>query len=338
MNTPILGRLEKVDLRTAWLREDFDFTPWLAQEENISLLGETIGIDLEVEAQERNVGPFRADILCKDLATENWVLIENQLEKTDHSHLGQLITYAAGLEAVTIVWIAARFTPEHRAALDWLNEMTGEEIRFFGLEVELWRIGDSPVAPKFNVISSPNSWSQNVKQAKKAIEEGDLSDLRKLQLQFWSEFLEHLQPHYRYARNATPKPQQWLGFPTGRSGQLIGAKIDLRKGLVSVSIECNGPHAKKYYKALESQKPEIEQDFGGRLVWDELPNSMRSRISDSKPETILESQVNWPECFGWLSDHLIRLDRAVRSRLQSIRFAGDDDLAQIDLDEEVNSL
>src|SRR5882672_9937256 len=118
MSTPNLGRLRKVDLREAWSSENSDFTPWLAQEENLKLLGEAIGIELELEWQEKDVGPFRADILCKDTATDDWVLIENQLERTDHCHLGQLITYAAGLNAVTIVWIAERFTQEHRAALD----------------------------------------------------------------------------------------------------------------------------------------------------------------------------------------------------------------------------
>jgi hypothetical protein len=152
MNTKPLGRLQKVDLREAWVSEANDFTPWLAQEENLKLLGDTIGIELELESQEKSVGPFRADILCKDTVTDNWVLIENQLERTDHTHLGQLLTYAAGLNAVTIVWIAERFTEEHRATLDWLNERTDEKINVFGLEVELWRIGDSPIAPKFNII------------------------------------------------------------------------------------------------------------------------------------------------------------------------------------------
>ena len=161
----ILGRLHKVDLREAWASESSGFTPWLAQEESLQLLGEAIGIELELESQEKNVGPFRADILCKDTATDNWVLIENQLEKTDHSHLGQLLTYAAGLNAVTIVWIAERFTEEHRAALDWLNEHTDETINCFGLEIELWRIGDSTIAPKFNIISQPNDWSRTVKTA-----------------------------------------------------------------------------------------------------------------------------------------------------------------------------
>ena len=135
-HTPTLGRLTPVDLREAWQGEASDFTPWLAQSDNIALLSEAIGIELEVEAQEQQVGPFRADILCRDTLSNHYVLIENQLDRTDHGHLGQLLTYAAGLDAVTIVWIASRFTDEHRAALDWLNSVTTGEINFFGLEIE----------------------------------------------------------------------------------------------------------------------------------------------------------------------------------------------------------
>jgi hypothetical protein len=141
MTDALIGRLERVDLRTIWTSESSDFTPWLALPENLTVLSETLDIDLEFEGREKPVGRFSADILCKELGTDRWVLIENQLERTDHCHLGQLLTYAAGLQAVTIVWIAARFTEEHRAALDWLNQITDETVRFFGLEVELWRIG-----------------------------------------------------------------------------------------------------------------------------------------------------------------------------------------------------
>ena len=171
-----LGRLTRVDLRDIWTSEAIDFTPWLAQPENISILGDTLGIDLELEAQEKAVGPFRADILCKDIGTDSWVLVENQLERTDHTHLGQLLTYASGLQAVTIVWIAARFTEEHRATLDWLNKITDESFRFLGLEVELWRIGDSPAAPKFNIVSKPNDWSRSVAQAARSLDEAALTD------------------------------------------------------------------------------------------------------------------------------------------------------------------
>ncbi len=154
INDRPLGRLERVDLRTYWLNEASYFTPWLAQEENVALLGETIGIELEVQQQEANVGPFRADILCRNTADNSFVLVENQLERTDHMHLGQLVTYAAGLDAVTVIWIASRFTEEHRAALDWLNEITHEGFNFFGLEIELWCTGSSLAAPKDRLIQT----------------------------------------------------------------------------------------------------------------------------------------------------------------------------------------
>ena len=131
-----LSKLEDVDIRSIWDNETTEFTPWLAQPENIDNISEQIGIDLTVEEKEKPVGPYRADIFCKD-EDENPVLIENQLEGTDHKHLGQLLTYAAGLEAVTIIWVASEFSDEHRATLDWLNENTGQGINFFGIVVEV---------------------------------------------------------------------------------------------------------------------------------------------------------------------------------------------------------
>jgi hypothetical protein len=186
MTQPPIGRLNRVDLRDIWASEATEFTPWLALPDNMAVLGEALGIDLELEAQEKAIGPFRADILCKDIGTDHWVLIENQLARTDHSHLGQLLTYASGLEAVTIVWIAAQFTEEHRATLDWLNKITDESFRFFGLEVELWRIEDSPAAPKFNIVSKPNNWSRSVAQAARAIDDAELSETRITQREYWA--------------------------------------------------------------------------------------------------------------------------------------------------------
>ena len=174
-------------------------------------------MDLEVEAQERAVGPFRADILCKDISTNRWVLIENQLERTDHTHLGQLLTYASGLEAVTIVWIAARFTEEHRSTLDWLNKITDESFRFFGLEVELWRIGDSPAAPKFNVVSKPNDWSHSVAQAARVIDDAELSDTRLEQREYWAALNMVLNAlKGPISGNRKPQALSWMPYPSSR--------------------------------------------------------------------------------------------------------------------------
>ena len=171
-----LGRLERVNLREAWESEPQDFTPWLAQSENLAVLSETLGMELATEGTEQGVGPFRADILCRDTQDDSLVLIENQLERTDHNHLGQLLTYAAGLQTVTIIWVAATFTDEHRAAVDWLNEITDERFRFFGLEIELWRIGDSVAAPKFNVVAKPNEWTRFVGKATRPLRFADLTE------------------------------------------------------------------------------------------------------------------------------------------------------------------
>lgn len=164
--SPEIGQMIRVDLRDAWANEALDFTPWLA--ENIHILGNAIGLTLEVQAQEQMVGNFRADIVALDVVSGSSVLIENQIEKTDHSHLGQLITYASGLRTPAIVWIAREFTQEHRAALDWLNEISynaGGSAQFFGLEIELWRIETSGLACKLNVVASPNAWKRSINMA-----------------------------------------------------------------------------------------------------------------------------------------------------------------------------
>ena len=156
MATPNLAKIERVDLREAWPNEAVDFTPWLA--ENIAVLGEALGMDLELQDTEAAVGGYSLDVLATDLNQNRPVIIENQLETTNHDHLGMLITYAAGYDANVVVWLTRDFRDEHRQALDWLNQRTGEETQFFGVVVELWRIGDSLPAPYFKAVATPNDW------------------------------------------------------------------------------------------------------------------------------------------------------------------------------------
>ena len=160
-----LGKLEQVDLRDIWGYEASGFTPWMAKDENLAQLGQTINMKLDMVGQEQDIGLLRVDILCKDSSTQDYVIIKIQLENTNHTHLGQILACAAGLKARTVVWIANQFTEEHRAAFDWLNNISQEGFQFFALEVELWRIGDSPPAPKFNIVSKPNKWQRSVIEA-----------------------------------------------------------------------------------------------------------------------------------------------------------------------------
>lgn len=313
MSEKTLGRLQKVALREAWTSESIDFTPWLAQEENLNLLGETIGIELELEAQEKDVGPFRADILCKDTATDDWVLIENQLARTDHSHLGQLLTYAAGLNAVTIVWIAERFTAEHRATLDWLNERTDEKINLFGLEIELWRIGDSPIAPKFNIISQPNDWSRTVQQA--ASGSGEVSAHKQFQLKFWSAFKQHMEARGSFVRCQKPSPQHWMNHAIGRSGVHLDSIISLWNSLtglkgaeIRAELYLDGPNAKQEFAMLEKQKESIEMALGFPLTWHNPENKAACRLY-TRQNADFTNEALWPEQFEWLRQNLEKMHK-----------------------------
>ncbi len=318
MSNNTLSRLEQVPLRDIWATEASDFTPWLAQEANLALLGEAINIDLELEAQEKSVGPFRADLLCKDTVTGSWVLIENQLEKTDHTHLGQLMTYAAGLKAATIVWVAKRFTEEHRAALDWLNSITGDDFNFFGLEVELWRIGNSPIAPKFNMVSKPNDWSRTVSGAAHRIEDGTLSETKLMQREYWAALSEHLQEHGSEVRPQKPHPQHWTNFAIGRSYFSLGASMNTQKSFIQASLGLYGKEAKAHFWLLHDQKAAIESEAGLTLQWEELPGKKESRISLRKPDTDPAKQGDWPSQHEWLRIQLDKLHQVFATRVRAL--------------------
>ena len=303
MATKEFGRLKEVDLRAAWESEATDFTPWLAKEENLHLLGESIGIELELESQEKGVGPFRADILCKDTSDGSWVLIENQLEKTNHTHLGQLITYAAGLNAVTIVWISEKFTEEHRAALDWMNEKTDEKIRLFGIEVKLFQIGNSAPAPKFEIISQPNDWTKTVQHAAESGRE--FTDHKLLQQKFWREFRQFMEEKESFVRCQKASPQHWLNHSIGRSGFHLASILSMwnsvteKKGAeIRSELYVTGASAKADFVALESQKSDIEKALGFPLFW-------------HNPE-------NWPECFKWLKEHLEAMHKVFAPIIKTI--------------------
>jgi hypothetical protein len=322
MSTSNLGRLQKVELREAWSLEP-GFTTWLAQEQNLKLLGETVGIELELESQEKEVGLFRADILCKDTANDEWVLIENQLARTDHTHLGQLLTYAAGLNAVTIIWIAERFTEEHRAALDWLNERTDEKIKLFGLEIELWRIGDSPTAPKFNIISQPNDWSRTVQKA--AGGSGEVSEHKQLQLRFWTGFKEYMESKHSFVRCQKPLPQHWTNHAIGRSGIHLGSIISSwssetnRKGPeIRVELYMDGPNAKGEFAALQEQKDTIEKSLGFPLVWRNPAGKAMCRLYTRQDADFLDEEL-WTQHFEWLRQRLETMHRVFAPIVGSLK-------------------
>lgn len=328
MPIPDLGRLERVELRRVWTRESGEFTPWLAQPENLKLLGDAIGLELELEAQEKDVGLFRADILCKDTANNSWVLIENQLEQTDHKHLGQLLTYAAGLKAVTIVWVASPIRDEHRAALDWLNSVTTEGINFFGLEIELWRIGTSAMAPKFNVVSQPNDWSKEITEGVSTIE---LSASKKLQVEFWVALREYAEKRGTKLRLSKPAPQNWLPISVGRTGFLLSAVASLYDSVADsysghelrAEITTSGPKSKVAYAALQGEKELIESELGQELAWYNPSNAKNCRIYLRRPADLTD-RSRWPEYQKWLLDNLEAMYRIFTPRVKALNLQDDE--------------
>ncbi|MBI4667017.1 MAG: DUF4268 domain-containing protein [Nitrospinae bacterium] len=328
MKTNSLGQLQRMDLREIWDSESGEFTPWLAQDENIALLGDTIGIELELEAQEKNVGPFRADILCKDISNDSWVLIENQLEATDHKHLGQLLTYAAGLKAVTIVWIAQKFTDEHRATMDWLNQITDENFNFFGLEVELWRIGGSLPAPKFNVVCKPNDWAKSVADSRKRIEEGELNEYRQTLIEYWAGFSDLAKTRSKLIKPQKPLPQQWTNVAIGTSNFCLLASVNNQKQFITAHLGIYGPHSKSNFKELFAEKHDAEKQFGCDLDWREMPDKKESKVLIKLDKTNPTDRNDWPRQHQWLLDNLEKLHKVFSKRVKALKhakFNGSDD-------------
>ncbi|MGH8093425.1 MAG: DUF4268 domain-containing protein [Chthoniobacterales bacterium] len=278
--------------------------------ENLKLLGDTLGVELEPESQEVAVGTFWADIVCRNAADGSKVLIENQLEKTNHIHLGQILTYTAGVAAQTIVWVASKFTEEHRAALDWLNEHTTEEISFFGLEVELWRIGGSAPAPKFNVISKPNDWSKNVRQQTATGGDPKTSEEKRLQFEFWSEFKPWLEEHTPL-RTQKAGYQHWLNVALGKAGFHLSAiasywNTPANKWMtpeIRVDLNLTSSHAKEHFAYLKSMDATLLSQIDSPLTWHSTGQNKSCRIYVRR-DCDFRDRASWEDAFNWLCKYL----------------------------------
>lgn len=290
------GKIQKIDLRKAWNHEAIDFTNWLAEEENLSLLSDEIGIDLSLVQTEASVGKFNVDILAEEEHTGRKIIIENQLEITDHDHLGKIIAYASGYDAEIIIWIVKDVRDEHKQAIDWLNEHTDEKINFFAIKMELWQIGSSPFAPKFQIISKPNDWAKAVKQSTRKAE---LTDTKVLQLEFWNKFKEYSEDRNSKLRLRKTRPQHWYDISIGNSNCHIALTINSFQDIISVEIYIGD--SKKMFNSLEKYKEDIERDLDAvsKLEWMPLEGKKASRIKLSRQGNISDSS-NWEEYFEWL--------------------------------------
>lgn len=298
-----LSKISKVELRDCWSNEATDFTPWLAEEENLALLADTLGMnELEVKGREEHVGPFRADILCVESGSDRLVLIENQLEKTNHNHLGQILTYAAGLNAVTIIWIAESFTEEHRAAIDWLNRITDSEFNFFGVEIGLIKIGESTAAPMFNVIAKPNDWSKTVRTAssKEVLDSKTPSEIARYE--FWTAFSDYmLNNPSKLFRPQSPSYDHWMNIAIGRTNFKICLLLNNREQKITVQLYIENDWEKKNFDILFNYKDEAEKNIGP-LDWRRLDGKKSSTINLYK-KCIFTDKNNQESLFIWFKEN-----------------------------------
>lgn len=291
-----LGKIDYVELRQIWSDEARDFTPWLATTEGLSLLGEAINEELELIQIEARVGPFNADVLCQVVGEEgHLVVIENQFGKTDHDHLGKLITYASGLKARTLVWIADVFTDEHRQAIDWLNETKGENVRFFALQIFAIKIGDSLPAPQLKVVSSPNVWAQSVRETT----DTELSVTKLDQQKFWEETRDYFKLKKSTLSLREPRPQHWYDIAIGRSNFNIALTINTQLERVGCELYLRGSQAKQAFDLLAQNKEQFEKELGYNLEWQRLDTKEACRIKIYKEGSIYNS-VQRQELKEWL--------------------------------------
>lgn len=309
-----LGKLERVELRIQWRDEAKDFTPWLAKEVNLQLLGEAIDLEIELEDMEVPIGNFKADIVARDVETNRQIIIENQLSKTNHDHLGKIITYASGLEANIVIWITSSITEEHRQAVDWLNEISSEEYSFFAIEMELWRINDSIPAPKFNVVCSPNEWAKRAKEVSKS---AALTETKSLQLDFWNSLRDYFTENGTFLRLRKPRPQHWYTMAIGRSKFHISLSVNTMSNRLGCELYMRGEQAKKAFTLLQEKQQEIESEFGEDLDWQELPEGQDCRIILNRNGDIKDRE-KWDEYFSWFHEKAEALYKVFSERVQRL--------------------
>jgi hypothetical protein len=313
-----LAKIERVhDLQATWPKEAQDFTPWLA--DNLSELGGALGMDLELQQTEAPVGGYRLDILATDLNNQHPVIIENQLDETDHKHLGQLLTYAAGFDAGAVVWVTKEFRDEHRQALDWLNQRTGEDTQFFGVEVQLWRIGDSLPAPHFNLVATPNGWRKETASYAVSKTSGTLSERSERYRQYFQALIDVLREGHNFTNARKSPARSWVDFSLGIGGITYGANFTGQKeARVEVYMgHSDGERNLKFLNDLKLHEDEIHSQLGV-LDWQPLENRKACRIALTRPGSIEDDDDTLAEIQAWMIDNLLKFKQVFGPRLAEL--------------------
>jgi len=307
----MFDKIEKVDPRTIWKHEAHDFTPWLA--ENISELGEALGLELEFTEQEADVGGFSLDLLAKDLSRNATVIIENQLATTDHDHLGKLLTYASGYDADLLIWISTEIREEHRQALDWLNQRTDSNTEIFGVVVEILKIGESRPALQFKVVVSPNEWQKSRKKQSSTA----TSEKAERYREYFQGLLDELREVHKFTSAKKGQPQNWYSFSSGnRRFQYShsfthGSKVRSELYIDNGDLEDN----KALFDALFSDRTAIESEYGEALEWERLDDRRACRIAIYRSGSIDDSSEELQEIREWGIENLLKMKKVFGSRI-----------------------
>lgn len=313
------GELKKVPLRKIWSHEANDFTPWL--EENIEALGDALGLQLEITNREAPIGDFSLDLLAKDLDSLRTVIIENQFSQTDHDHLGKLLTYAAGSDASTVIWISETVRDEHRQALEWLNQKTGIDTQFFAIVVEVLKIDDSQPAFNFKPVVVPNEWQKSRRQKSSTNILSSNAIRYKL---YFQKLIEELRENHDFigARRAQPRP--WCDFSSNFQGICYRASFmrygrSSSRAYAAVYIERDvQEETKAVFDALEKRKAEIISEYGGQLEWERRLGQRCSIISIDLDGLIESSDSELEEIRQWHIENLLKLKEVFTPEIERV--------------------
>lgn len=308
---PEIGKLRRVALREVWRHEAHDFTTWL--EHNADVLSDALGVTIDNVERERSAGSFSVDLVGED-GSGHAVVIENQLERSDHDHLGKLITYLAAFEAKTAIWIVSDPRPEHVGAITWLNESVAAD--FFLVKVEAIRIGESPAAPLLTLITGPSPETREVGVQKQ--ERAERHDFRQ---SFWAGLLDRARGQRHPHSGVSPGTDGWLGAGSGRSGAHFTYTIRQRDAAVQLILE--GPDEQvnaQLFEELLRDRDGIEADFGGPLEWDRVEGRKKCFIGVALDGGgYRDDEDRWPDIQDRMIEAMLRLEQALRPRIQALR-------------------
>lgn len=300
-----LGKMKRIDdLRKVWPNEATNFTKWLAEEENLEELGKAVGIDIDLEERESSVGSFNVDLYATESGSGRKIIIENQLEDTNHDHLGMLITYASGKGAEVVIWIVKRARDEHRQAIEWLNQHTDSNIGFFLVEIELWQINDSLLAPKFNVVEKPNDWGKYMKSI-----EG-MSETDRLKLEFWQAFNDQMgsTPDFLQEFNLRkPQPCHWYDLSLGTSSYYISLNINTQKKKIDAGLYI--PSDKDVFHRLKGHVDAFKEAIGKDVEFRDAGKSSRILLYNS---INVKDRAKWSEAATWMFEMALKFKKTVK--------------------------